>query len=297
MRAAPSPIFLPGTAGEHRRAGRVPFAMRWPPEGPLLLEMRRRICCIIPCYNVGALCAPVIRECAGHVGRIIVVDDGSTDDTPRFLRDTQAEFPDRVHVLTLAGNQGKGVALVRGFRHALRQTDCDVILTIDGDGQHRPGDIPRIARPCLKGRADFVIAQRQFPRSTPARSRVGNNLSTAILSAAYRHTPRDTQCGLRAHTRQYVRDVLEVVEGNRYETEARIIMLALRWGRRIGQVPIPAIYHGRNESSHYRPLMDSLRILGAFFTTVMLPELGVPVWWRKEGGRGDSKTRGRGEGA
>ncbi|MDB5333170.1 MAG: dolichol-phosphate mannose synthase [Phycisphaerales bacterium] len=289
MRAATSPIFDVNAAAKCGRVPRAPFAMRWPAEPPLPLEMRQRICCIIPCYNVGEFCAPVIRECAGHVGRIVVVDDGSTDETAEHLRAAQAEFPDIVHVLTLAPNQGKGVALVRGFRHALGKTDCDVIVTIDGDGQHRPGDIPRVARPCLEGRADFVIAQRQFPPSTPARSRVGNNLSTAMLSAAYRHTPRDTQCGLRAHTRAYVREVLEVVEGNRYETEARIIMLALRWGRRIGQVPVPAIYHGRNESSHYRPLADSLRILGAFFTTVMLPELGIPVWWRK-GGDGQNES-------
>jgi glycosyltransferase involved in cell wall biosynthesis len=281
MRAATSPIFDVNAAAKCGRAPRAPFAMRWPPEGPLPLEMRRRICCIIPCYNVAALCAPVVRECAEHAGRIVAVDDGSTDETAENLRAAQAEFPDIVHVLTLAPNQGKGVALVRGFRHALGKTDCDVIVTVDGDGQHRPGDIPRVARPCLEGRADFVIAQRQFPATTPARSRLGNNLSTAMLSAAYRHTPRDTQCGLRAHTGAYVREVLEVVEGNRYETEARIIMLALRWRRRIGLVPIPAIYHGRNESSHYRPLADSLRILGAFFTTVMLPELGIPVWWRK----------------
>ncbi|HWE93050.1 MAG TPA: glycosyltransferase family 2 protein [Tepidisphaeraceae bacterium] len=255
-------------------------------------EMRRRIACIIPCYNVGALCAPVIRECAAHVGRIIAVDDGSTDDTAEHLRAAQADFPQIVHVLTLAPNQGKGVALVRGFGHALGTTDCDVIVTVDGDGQHRPGDIPRVARPCLEGRADFVIAQRRFSRNTPARSQVGNNLSAAVLSSVYRHTPRDTQCGLRAHTRQYVREALdEIVEGNRYETEARITMLALRWRRRIEQVPIPAIYHGRNESSHYRPLADSLRILGAFFTTVMLPEMGIPVWWRKKAGEVGSRQK------
>ncbi|MDB5291596.1 MAG: hypothetical protein JWL69_2837 [Phycisphaerales bacterium] len=234
----------------------------------------------------------MIRECAGHVGRIVAVDDGSTDDTPRHLHDAQQEFPAVVQILTLPTNRGKGVALVRGFRHALGQIDCDVIVTLDGDGQHRPGDIPRIARPCLEGRADFVIAQRQFSRDTPARSQVGNNLSAAVLSSVYRHTPRDTQCGLRAHTRDYVREALdEIVEGNRYETEARITMLALRWGRRIEQVPIPAIYHGRNESSHYRPLADSLRILGAFFTTVMLPKMGVPVWWRKRVGSAECRMK------
>lgn len=239
--------------------------------------MRRRLCCIVPCYNVGKLCAPVIADCARHAGRVIAVDDGSIDDTPAFLKEAAERFPEVVQIVTLASNRGKGVALMRGFRHALSATDSDVVVTVDGDGQHRPGDIPRVAWPALENQADFVIAQRQFPPEMPARSRVGNNLSCAVLSAAYRHTPRDTQCGLRAHRRDLVAEMTQLLFGNRYDTEARILMLCLRERKRIAQVPIPAIYHGRNESSHYRPLPDSLRILAAFCTIVALPELGIPI--------------------
>lgn len=274
---------------------RTHFELRWPPEAPLPEPLRRRICCIIPCYNVGGLCEPVVRACAQHVGRVLAVDDGSTDSTGAVLRRLQTELPHRVHVLTLPRNCGKGVALMKGFRHFLRHTTQDVAVTLDGDGQHRPGDIPRVARPCLEGRADLTIAQRQFPRSVPARSRIGNNLSAAILSAAYRHTPRDTQCGLRAHTRGYVERFLPHVAGKRYETEARILMLALFWRRPIAQVPIPAIYHGKNESSHYRPFRDSLRILGSFFTTAALPELGVPMEWLE--GRSVTTSRNVEDGA
>ncbi|HET6248269.1 MAG TPA: glycosyltransferase family 2 protein [Tepidisphaeraceae bacterium] len=253
-----------------------PAPRRWiAPQDPLPPDLRRRICCIVPCYNVGRLCAPVIRDVARHVAQVIAVDDGSTDDTPRYLQEAQNELPQQVQILTLPHNRGKGVALLAGFAHALKKTDCDTLVTFDGDGQHRAGDIPRVARPALAGVADFVIAQRQFPPSVPARSRVGNNLSAAILSAAYRHTPRDTQCGLRAHSRELAQWMVDHVEGNRYDTEGRILMLSLRHKRRITQVPIPAIYHGKNESSHYRPLSDSLRILLAFFTIVALPELGI----------------------
>ena len=168
---------------------------------------------------------------------------------------------------------------MRGFTHALEQTDCDVILTTDGDGQHRAGDIPRIARPALENRGDLVIGQRQFPHGVPTRSRIGNNLSAAVVSAVYRNTPRDTQCGLRAHRRELIQDMVAHVAGNRYDTEASILLRSLFLKKRIVQVPIPAIYHGKNESSHYRPLTDSLRILRAFFLTVALPELGVPMRW------------------
>jgi hypothetical protein len=70
-------------------------------------------------------------------------------------------------------------------------------------------------------------------------------------------------------------EVIQIVKGNRYDTEGRILMLSLRLRKRIAQVPIPAIYHGKNESSHYRPLADSLRILWAFFTLVAVAETGI----------------------
>jgi glycosyltransferase involved in cell wall biosynthesis len=216
-----------------------------------------------------------MRQCAQHAIHVIAIDDGSTDETPQQLARAASESPHIISILTHSRNRGKGVALMNGFRHALAQTDCDVIVTLDSDGQHRPGDIPRVARPCLAGQADLVIAQRQFPRTMPTRSRIGNNLCAAVLSRVYRETPRDTQCGMRAHTRCLVEEIVRDIEGNRYDTEARIVMRSLFLKRRIGQVPIPAIYHGRNESSHYRPLADSLTILRAFFTTVVLPELGI----------------------
>jgi len=256
---------------------RRPFEMRWPPQEPLPEAMRRRMCCLIPCYNVGKLCAPVIAECVRHAGRVVVVDDGSTDDTPVQIKQSAERFAGVVDVLTLTSNRGKGIALIRGFGHVLSRTDAEVIVTIDGDGQHRPGDIPRVALPALEDKADLVIAQRQFPPEIPRRSRFGNSLSYGVLSCAYRRTPRDTQCGLRAHRREFAAEMTRLLVGNRYDTEGRILMLALRERKRIAMPPIPAIYHGRNESSHYRPLPDSLRILAAFCTIVALPELGIPV--------------------
>jgi len=256
----------------------------YPARDPMPDGLRRRVCCIVPCFNVGQACAPVIRECARHTGIVVAVNDGSTDSTADVLRRLERELAGRLRVLTLVQNQGKGAALMKGFAYFLEQTDCDAAVTLDGDGQHRPGDIPCIAGPCLQGNADLVIAQRQFPRDIPARSRLGNNVSTALFTGVYRHAPRDTQCGLRAHGRGFVEAFFPCVAGRRYETEARILMLALRWGRRIAQAPVPAIYHGRNESSHFRLLWDSLRIFRTFLATVLLPDTGISELWHNQKG-------------
>lgn len=259
---------------------RISFEERWPIEPPLPDELRARICCILPCYNVGRLCVDVIRQVTPHVGRIVAVNDGSTDDTSSHLAQAAADCG-IAEVISHQPNRGKGIALFRGFEHALRTTCCDVFLTIDGDGQHRAGDIPRIARPCLQGVADLVMGQRQFPPSTPARSRVGNFLSVAVLSTVYRKCPRDTQCGLRSLTRPHVELMLRDLVPNRYETETRIMIRSLFLRKRITLVPIPAIYIGNNDSSHYRALPDSLRIFRAFFEEGAFPEMGIPLSWKQ----------------
>ena len=111
MRFVPPRPSFPQASVQNRPYAPKPFETRWPIEEPLPESLRQRICCIIPCYDVGPLCESVVRECANHVGRVIAVDDGSTDETPRSLAQAVRESPGNVSVITLARNRGKGVAL------------------------------------------------------------------------------------------------------------------------------------------------------------------------------------------
>ena len=224
-----------------------------------------RSCCIIPCYNIAGVCGGVVREAARFADVVIAVNDGSTDDTERVLKDVQAECGPRVHVLSFSENRGKGVALLEAFRFAEMTIPFDVLVTLDGDGQHRPEDIPRMVRTAADGSYSLVIGERLEREKMPLRSRLGNTLTALLMKFLYPAAPIDTQSGLRAFDREFLRDVVERIKGGRYETELEILLLALRERRRIGSVPIPTVYLDGNRLSHFRPIVDSGRIYSALF--------------------------------
>ena len=224
-----------------------------------------RSCCIIPCYNIAGVCGSVVREAAQFADVVIAVNDGSTDDTERVLKDVQVECGPRVHVLSFSENRGKGVALLEAFRFAELTIPFDVLVTLDGDGQHRPEDIPRMVRTAAEGNYSLVIGERLEREKMPLRSRLGNTLTALLMKFLYPAAPIDTQSGLRAFDREFLRDVVERIKGGRYETELEILLLALRERRRIGSVPIPTVYLDGNRLSHFRPIVDSGRIYSALF--------------------------------
>jgi len=220
----------------------------------------RNVVCVVPCYNVAALCGAVVQEACRHGDRVIAVDDGSVDGTGDVLRSVSRESGGRVRVIALASNQGKGAALLAAFRAALEGPAFEVLVTLDGDRQHRPSDIPLLVDAWSEG-ADLVIGVRSLIRTMPLRSRIGNSITSFFLSRLYRDCPADTQSGFRAIDRGFLEEIVARVDGRRYETEMRILLLALTEGRPIASVPIPTLYLDGNRSSHYRPLGDSLRIL------------------------------------
>jgi LmbE family N-acetylglucosaminyl deacetylase len=226
------------------------------------------VCAVLPCFNVEAYCGPVLAETATRADFVIAVDDGSTDGTRAVLEAAARAAGPHVTVLALSPNRGKGVALLEAFRLALARHACTVVVTLDGDGQHRPADIATVVAEWQRG-ADLVIGGRGRFEEMPLRSRFGNTMTAAVLRRLYPRCPRDTQSGLRAHDRGLVEAVVEELSGRRYETELEILLLALSRGRRVTTVPIPAIYLDRNKSSHFRPLVDSARIYRALFAWKM----------------------------
>ena len=221
---------------------------------------------VLPCYNVAGTCGEIAREAADFAGRVIAVNDGSTDATPEALAAAQAECGGRVEVLGWPRNRGKGAALLEAFRHAAHHWPGHIVVTLDGDGQHRARDIASLARTLTEENCDLVIGERLARQQMPLRSRLGNGLTAALMKRVYPAAPTDTQSGFRALSPRFVREILETVAGGRYETELQILLLALRQGRRIGSVTIPTIYLDDNRRSHFRPLADSWRVYRALFT-------------------------------
>lgn len=217
---------------------------------------------VVPCYDVVATCADVVRAVAGRVDRVIAVDDGSRDGTGEALAAVAGASGGRVEVLVHPENRGKGEALLRAFRHALDTGPCDVVVTVDGDGQHDASCLDAVVAPCLSGAA-LSIGTRTGFRAMPWKSRFGNTLTSAVLRVLRPGCPPDTQSGFRAHARAFVERVVEHVVPGRYETELCILLLALDGGPRVATVEIPTVYVDGNAATHFRPLADGLRIYRA----------------------------------
>ena len=206
-----------------------------------------RILALVPGYEEGPRIASVVEAAGRHVP-VLVVDDGSTDDTAARAEAGGAR------VIRQVPNQGKGAALRAGFRAALAE-GWDAVVTLDADGQHDADEIPRflaaVASAGAAGpRPELVIGRRDFGRMPPSR-RLANSLGTAAFSwAVGQHIP-DNQSGYRLLGRRLMTAMLDSEEAG-FEFEVEMIAVCLRRGWTLAWVPISTIYAG--EPSHVRPL-------------------------------------------
>jgi glycosyltransferase involved in cell wall biosynthesis len=201
------------------------------------------IVAVIPGYNEGPRIAEVVRGASVHLP-VVVVDDGSSDDTA-----AQAGAAGAI-VIEQRPNQGKGAALRAGFRRALAD-GADAVLTLDADGQHDPAGIPAfLAAWEAEPRPDLVIGRRNF-RAMPPIRRLSNVLGGRAFSWAVGRPIPDNQSGYRLVSRRIMEATLASDEGG-FEFEVEMITTCIRLGGAIAWVPIRTIYAG--EPSHIRPL-------------------------------------------
>ena len=190
---------------------------------------------------------------------IVLVDDGSREACKSHFRRAAERYP-QCHVLTHEVNRGKGAALRTAFDYLLRECpDCAVAVTADGDGQHLTKDILRCAVTAAQDGA-MVLGCRNFSLSeVPARSRMGNRITSAVFRLFCGIRISDTQTGLRAFPRALFPRLLEI-RGDRYDYETNVLLELHRDGVAFREIPIETVYEDGNSESHFRPFLDSLRI-------------------------------------
>lgn len=215
-----------------------------------------KTCAVLPCYNVGDLCVPVIEQTAEFVDKILAVDDGSTDDTPKHLAGAG------IAMLTHPENAGKGAALITAFERILNDPEYaqyDAILTIDGDGQHNPQEIPLLLEAFGREPGSVVVGTREVDRpDIKARRRWGNIISRYFISKTCGQYIPDTQSGFRIFSRELLGKILPGLGPGRYETETAFLILAARAGHKIVPVSISTIYTDEAEQvSSFNPYLDT----------------------------------------
>jgi glycosyltransferase involved in cell wall biosynthesis len=210
-----------------------------------------KIAAVIPAFNARASVGDVVEQTCVHIPKVVVVDDGSEDDTAEVARESGAE------VLIHPENRGKGAALRTAFEY-LASTGWKSVVTLDADGQHLPDDIPALLG-AFEPDVDLVLGTRDhlFEEMIWFRQ-LSNAISSRLISIAAGTRLADVQTGFRI----YSMNLLAVTgfEENRFDAESAVVVRASRSGFRIATVPVHLGYVDGRCTSHYRPIVDSLRI-------------------------------------
>jgi len=209
---------------------------------------------LICAYNEEKHICRVVDQCLKQMKDVIVVNDGSKDDTLKELKKTKAK------IINFKVNKGKGEALKKGFSYAIKNK-YDYLILMDGDGQHDPKEIPKFIKE-INRKYDLIIGCRKKRHSDmPYLRRFTNFVSSLLVSLKGRSWIKDTQSGYRAINLNSLKNIK--LERKRYDLESEILMKMIKQKARIKSIPIRTIY-GR-ETSTIHPIKDTYRFLRTLF--------------------------------
>jgi glycosyltransferase involved in cell wall biosynthesis len=228
-------------------------------------RLRELKCCvIIPTYNNAQMLEQVIEDSKEfttitlgkdrNVSHLMVVNDGSSDNTKGIL-----ERHPFIMQLSYTPNEGKGIAMRRGFEHALEQ-GYDYAITLDSDGQHYAKDIPVFVDALMENKNAIVIGARNMGQeNVPTKSSFGNKFSSFWLWVETGVRLTDTQSGYRLYPIRAIKDFRFVT--GRYEFEVEVLARAAWEGIYVFCAPIDVFYPAAEERvTHFRPFRDFFRI-------------------------------------
>ncbi|NYB52442.1 MAG: glycosyltransferase family 2 protein [Methanobacteriaceae archaeon] len=193
---------------------------------------------VVPAYNESRTIKRVLTELISLGLNLIVIDDGSTDNTYSAVEDILKQYPDQLNLYRHPLNRGLGAAISTGIEAALRQ-NSQITVTFDADGQHHSSDIIPLCQPILENQADVVIGKRNF-KEMPFRKKFGNLVMNIITLIFYGKNVGDSQSGLRTFNRKAV-ELMEL-HSRDYGVSSEIIGEVQRKGLRLVEVPITTIY-------------------------------------------------------
>lgn len=217
---------------------------------------------IIPAYEPDQRLVQVVQDIKEELqADIIVVNDGSDASYDTFYHQVEQLG---ATVLIHPNNLGKGAALKTAFTHIQNvSVNSDIMITVDSDGQHLIKDIVKVARTTQHHPESIVLGARAFVGKVPARSHFGNKVTAQLFRLVTGVAITDTQTGLRGLSTELIPWLLSL-KGERFEYEFNMLLEADRSGHDIHEVPIETVYIEGNESSHFRPIQDSIRIYSPF---------------------------------
>jgi len=210
-----------------------------------------KIFIVIPTYNEVSSIGFIVRELRDRGFRVVVVDDVSRDRTIIDANRFGAELV--IH----SKNVGKGRCIKEGLEYSL-ENGCDIVITMDGDGQHDLGEIDKFIEQHKRTGADIVLGNRMHnPKEMPFIRRYTNIFMSFVISLILGERIEDSQCGYRLLSKRAIKELS--LKTTKYEVESEILLEAKRHNLGISSVEINSIYRG--ESSQINPFFDTIRFI------------------------------------
>ena len=204
----------------------------------LTKEDRNQTFVVLPAYNEATRIQPVIESIAEKGYNMIIVNDGSTDNTLNVIKQSKRKYPNQIHIFSLMINRGVGVATQTGF-DAVFRFNPKYIVSMDSDGQHSADDLDNVIIPLVKGDAEAVIGVRPL-KDMPFSRNFANSVMNLLTKIFYRVDVSDSQTGFRAITVEALR---------RIDINARGYLISSEFIREVNdnnipfeEVPIQTIY-------------------------------------------------------
>jgi glycosyltransferase involved in cell wall biosynthesis len=211
---------------------------------------------VIPVFNESATIRDVAIAALQQTDHVIIVDDGSADDSQSQLKGL------KVDLIRHEQNRGKATALQSGFDHAIK-LKAERIITLDGDGQHNPAEIPQLIEAAKSNPNCIIIAARLKQRHNAPKLRLfANRFADFWVSWAAGYPVTDSQSGFRLYPFDLLRDVrLNTSKEKGFVFESEIVIEAASHNFYSVSVPVDSIYHIGRRQSHYKPWTDTWRIV------------------------------------
>jgi glycosyltransferase involved in cell wall biosynthesis len=207
---------------------------------------------LIPAFNEADRIGEVVTRARRHVDNVVVIDDGSTDGTAAEARQAGADC------ISSPVRQGKGAALRKGIE-AIRRREFTHVVLMDGDGQHDPDDIPKLAGVANETGADLVVGARTFVREgMPLPRYFSNTIGSKVASNMVGMRLSDSQCGFRLVRADKLHALR--LRANKYEIEMELIIKAVAAGYRVAEAPVRTVYEDGQSRSKMRIVRDTVRI-------------------------------------
>ena len=216
---------------------------------------QKRTIAVIPCCNEESTIGSVVLKTKRFVNEVLVIDDGSSDETKKIAKEAGAI------VISHRKNRGKGAAIRTGFQYAL-ENDFDYVVTIDGDGQHNPVEIPDLLGNVMNNGNDISIGYRvgNFTEM-PMWRRVGKRVLDYTTSMGTGGFVTDSQCGFRAFNKKAVESIAPELKGDAFSVESEQLIKAHELGLKVVNTNVTCKYKDL-ETSTKNPASHGLSVLG-----------------------------------